>query len=153
MCMGNHSSPPLKLVGLWLTSWVPQWGTYPMAPGCNNTHVLLAQPHPCGPMREQCCTRLCLARGLHHRLHNGLGKMLTAGAVCPCGQHLRRPCGPQLAASCDTFVLYQKSHHSLELPASRHRNLVKANFNMVTARGFIEHRFGSLIYLRRTTYV
>ena len=104
-CMGKDNSPPLKLVGLWLTSWVPQWGTYPMAPGCNNTHVLLAQPHPCGPMREQCCTRLCLARGLHHRLHSGLGKMLTAGAVCPCGQHLRRPCGPQLTASCDTFFL------------------------------------------------
>ena len=117
-CMGKDISPPLKNGGVVAHLLGAPVGTYPMAPGSNNTHVLLTQPHPCGAMREQCCTRLCLARGLHHRRHNGLGKMLTAGAVCPCGQHLRRPCGPQLTASCDTVLLNQKSHPSLELQST-----------------------------------
>ena len=39
--------------------------------------------------------------------------MLTAGAVCQCGQHLRRPCGPQLTASCDTFFVVLSKTPSL----------------------------------------
>ena len=80
-----------------------QMCTHPVAPGSNSTHVLLTQPHPCGPMSEQCGTRFCLVPRLHHRLQSKLGKMLTAGEVCPCGPHLRRPCGQPLTINIPLF--------------------------------------------------
>ena len=97
-CMGKDISPPLKIVGLWLTSWVPQWLHIPWSLGATTPMSFWHNP-----MSEQCSTRLYLARGLHYRLHSWLGTMLTSGTVCPCGQHLRRPCGPQVTACCDTF--------------------------------------------------
>ena len=112
--------------------------THPVAPGSNNTHVLLTQPHPCGPMSEQCGTRLCRAPGLHHWQHSGLGKMLTAGAVCPCDPHLRHPCDPQLTVNIPSFfdtntTNYRCKHAPTSIITTPHGNQrsygVKAGFS------------------------
>ena len=112
-CMGKDSSPPLKMVGLWLTSWVSQWvhipwplgATTPMSCWHNHTHVAQwvnnVEPG-------------CASPGAASPAAQWVGQNVD----CRCSLSVRSTSETSVRSTADGFLrlcFLQKTHPSLEL--------------------------------------